>query len=64
MSKPQIHIARPADRTLPAYQVWVRDVCHALNPDAADDLTPAEWQAAWQAFWAAAGQHQNEVNRA
>lgn len=59
---PQLTLTRPADRSLAAYQTWVRDLCHALNPAAANDLTPAEWATAWRTFWASAPTP-NEANR-
>jgi hypothetical protein len=50
-----IAVAGPRDRSFVAYREFVRDLCRALNPQATDDLTEAEWRADWQAFWQQAG---------
>lgn len=44
---------QPADRSLEAYQLWVREMAAAFG--GADDMTPEEWQADWQEFWGTDG---------
>ena len=48
---PQLILSAPADRSLAAYQAWVRELAQALGGQD-DDMTPEEWEADWRAFWA------------
>lgn len=49
--KPELILSAPADRSLAAYQQWVRTLAATFGAEN-DDMTPAEWEADWRAFWA------------
>lgn len=41
---------QPADKSLDAYKILVREMARALGSEA-DDMTEDEWREDWQAFW-------------
>ncbi len=45
----RMFFSRSADRSLEAYQTWIRGVTAHLG--GTDDLNDAEWEAAWRQFW-------------
>ena len=50
MPKPRLTLTRPRDRSLEAYQEFVRSLSQEMNADAAD-MTEQEWKDAWEEFW-------------
>lgn len=41
--KPQLHLTRPADRSLEAFKKWMMDLAERLVPGTPNNLTEEEW---------------------
>ncbi len=49
--KPQLHLTRPADRSLEAFKKWMTDLAQRLVPGAPNDMTEEMWVAKHGEFW-------------
>ncbi len=49
--KPQLHLTRPADRSLEAFKKWMIDLAERLVPGVPNNVTEEEWFANHKEFW-------------
>jgi len=49
--KPQLHLTRPADRSLEAFKSWITGMAERLVPGAPNNITESEWIAKHKEFW-------------
>jgi len=49
--KPQLHLTRPADRSLEAFKTWITDLAERLVPGAPNDVTESQWVEKHEEFW-------------
>jgi hypothetical protein len=46
-----IFVARPTDRSLEAYKVWIRELAQKLQSNGEVKWAEDEWIANWKKFW-------------
>jgi len=50
-NKPQLHLAKPADRSLQAFKDWINALADKLVPGLPDDISEEEWISKHKKFW-------------
>jgi hypothetical protein len=62
--KPQLHLSKPADRSLQAFKDWMNAMGDKLMPGSPpDDATEEEWIADHKEFWAGVDKGLAEQNK-
>ncbi len=49
--KPQLHLTRPANRSLEAFKKWMTELSERLVPGAPNNMTEAQWATKHKEFW-------------
>ena len=50
--KPQLHLSKPADRSLQAFKDWMNAMADKIMPGlSTDDITEEKWVASHKKFW-------------
>jgi hypothetical protein len=61
--KPQLHLTRPADRSLEAYKTWLLDLTARLVPGAPSTMTEADWIKKHKEFWEKVDAAAHKINQ-